>query len=147
MPINWLYAIFWSFPMKSASVTHIPHSGLSISSLFRLVTNIYQILISSPCKPERPPCVVSWSRWWANCICRSSATSMFVFVCTSSSRLAVCQLKAAFILAHLMQESSCNNDNQICNCRSIQALCFRRCTCTIYAVTIKSFMMKISQHF
>lgn len=126
MSINWLYMIFWSFPMKSASVTHIPHSGLSTSSLFQLSSQIFTKYWSHPCKPERPPCVMSWSQWWTNCICRSSATSIFVFVCTytSSSRLAVCQLKTAFTLGHLMQESSCNNDNQICNCKSY----FYRCT-------------------
>lgn len=73
---------------------------------------------------SHPPCVVSWSRWWVNCICRSSAMSIFVFVCTSSSRLAVRQLKAAFILVHLIQESSCNNDNHICNCHSVRLLLF-----------------------
>lgn len=100
MPINWLCALFRPLRMKSAFTAHIPASRAFRSiPLFRIVTNIYQILISPPCKREPLSCVVSWSRWWANCIYRSSATSIFVFVCTSSGRLAVRQLKAAFIRA------------------------------------------------
>lgn len=122
--------IFWSLPMKSTPLMHILHSGLSIS----VVSDSSQIFTKYR---SHPPCVVSWSRWWINCICRSSAMSIFVFVCTSSSRLAVRQLKAAFILAHLIQESSCNSHViMITTCAIVTAsgyYCFRKCVCIIYA--------------
>lgn len=95
----WHHDILVALPMKSASLTHIPHSDLSISVVstrHKYLPNIDLI----PAQARTPS------------VCRVVVTMMgklhlqvirdvdiFVFICTSSSRLAVRQLKAAFTLS------------------------------------------------